>query len=506
LGDGELFVVSNREPYIHTKRGNEVECIVPPSGLVTAIEPILRTCNGTWVAYGSGSEDPAFVDDHDHLRVPPDDPRYTLRRVWLSGEEESHYYDGFANEGLWPLCHIAHTRPVFRAADWSYYQEVNEKFGNVLDEEMRLTENPVVFVQDYHFALLPRIIKNRRPHARVAIFWHIPWPNPEAFSICPWQAQLLDGLLGADLIGFHVQSHCNNFLDTVDRVLEARSDREHFSVSRNGHLTLVRPYPISVAWDEGINGAERGAETGAGEARVDGDSRALRRELGVEGTQLILGVDRLDYTKGIVERFLALESLFEEHAYLLEKVVLVQIAAPSRTHIPSYAQLRKQVEECAARINRRFSTEHWKPINLIEKNISHEELNRYYRAAEVCLVTSLHDGMNLVAKEYLVSRSDNDGVLILSSFAGAAHELPDALIINPYDIQQVGEAIRTALEMNPEERRQRMIRMRTQIKEHNVYRWAATVLTDLCNVRLENDSASGVPDSSGAARTDLVYR
>jgi len=478
---------------------------VPPSGLVTALEPVLQACDGTWIAHGSGSEDAAFVDANDKLRVPPDEPRYTLRRVWLSEEEVAGHYNGFSNEGLWPLCHIAHTRPLFRSSDWEYYQRVNEKFAEVLIEEMREVEHPVVFVQDYHFALLPRLIKNARPDSRVAIFWHVPWPNAETFGICPWQAELVDGVLGADVIGFHTQSHCNNFLETVDRVLEARTDWEHFSIRRNGHLSAVRPFPISVAWDEhpADEGGYRGERPGAiGRpaivkgtlfeeteefSAVEGGDGKLHRELGIEGKQLLLGVDRMDYTKGIVERLLAVEYLLEEHPWYLEKIVFVQIAAPSRSTIPSYIMLRTQVQEAVERINRRFQTSGWKPVILIERQCSHEEVNRFYRAANICMVTSLHDGMNLVAKEYLAARKDGDGVLILSRFTGAAQELRDALLVNPYDVVQVGEAIRAGLEMSLGERRLRMERMRHQVKEHNVYRWAANVLTDLCAVRLEDE-------------------
>jgi trehalose 6-phosphate synthase len=508
LGNGKLFVVSNREPYIHVRQGANVECIVPPSGLVTAIEPILQACDGTWIAHGSGSEDKAFVDANDRLRVPPEEPRYTLRRVWLSPEEEAGYYEGFSNEGLWPLCHIAHTRPIFRANDWDYYQRVNAKFADVLLEEMRDTDHPVVFIQDYHFALLPQMIKKARPDARVAIFWHIPWPNAEAFGICPWQAELVDGLLGADVIGFHIQSHCNNFLETVDRVLEARTDWEQFCIRRNGHLSLVRPFPISVAWDEHaldddniviekpnaigrpviVRDASR--EHNHDVERVHSD---LHRELGIVGKHLLVGVDRMDYTKGIVERLLAIEHLLEEHPWYLEKIVFAQIAAPSRTRIPSYVGLRMQVEETVERINRRFENSGWRPVILIERQCSHDEVKRYYKAADICLVTSLHDGMNLVAKEYLAARTDCDGVLILSRFAGAAQELRDALMVNPYDVQQVADAIQTGLEMSPGERRLRMERMRQQVKEHNVYRWASNVLTDLCAVRIEDQVLAHEP-------------
>jgi trehalose 6-phosphate synthase len=484
-GSSRIFVVSNREPYMHIRQGRETVCIVPPSGLVTALEPVLRACDGVWVACGSGDADTANVDAFDRLRVPPDDPRYTLRRVWLSEEEEESYYEGFSNEGLWPLCHIAHTRPIFRASDWECYQRVNERFAAALVEEMKGTTNPIVFVQDYHFALLPRMIKLARPDARVAIFWHIPWPNPESFGICPWQAQLLDGMLGADLIGFHIPLYCNNFLATVDGVIESRTDRELMTVSRHGHLSAVRPYPVSV----GIDGASmdrlliESPPLSPEERQIDRD--ALLNEFGVRAESLVIGVDRLDYTKGILERLLAIEQLLEAHPWHRERMTLVQIAAPSRTHIPSYAALHRRVEEEVDRINRLYRTEWWKPIVLVYRQASHDEVNLWYRAADVCLVTSLHDGMNLVAKEFVAARSDEDGVLVLSKFAGASIELRDALIVNPYDIAGVSEALHRALEMDVTERRQRMRHMRRQITEFNIYRWAASVLGDLRELRIQ---------------------
>lgn len=471
-----IFVVSNREPYMHVRQGREIKCVVPPSGLVTAIEPVLRACDGVWVALGNGNEDKATVDEFDRLRVPPDDPRYTLRRVWLSAEEEAGYYDGFANEGLWPLCHIAHTRPIFRASDWESYQRVNQKFAQAVLQEMEGCANPIVFVQDYHFALLPRMVKAARPDARVAIFWHIPWPNPEAFGICPWQTELLEGLLGADLIGFHIPLHCNNFLDTIDRAVESRTDREHMSVRRRGHTSTVRPYPVSVAIDLSPRNSAH-----ASLSRAD-----LLGEFNVHADSLILGVDRLDYTKGILERLAAVERLLEEHPWHRERVTMVQIAAPSRTRIPTYVELKRQIEALVDRINSRFETAHWRPVILIERQCSHEEVERWYRAAHICLVTSLHDGMNLVAKEYLAARDDGDGVLILSKFTGAAVELRDALIVNPYDIDGVAEAIHRGLEMSSAERSARMQRMRRHIMEHNVYRWAASVLGDLRELRIDH--------------------
>ena len=480
FGMSRIFVLSNREPYMHVLKGKETVCTVPPSGLVTAIEPVLRACDGVWVAHGSGSEDRLNVDNFDRLRVPPDNPRYTLRRVWLSSEEEAGYYDGFANEGLWPLCHMAHTRPIFRALDWDWYQRVNEKFAAALLEEMEGNDNPIVFVQDYHFALVPRLIKNARPDARVAIFWHIPWPNAEAFGICPWQAKLLDGLLGADLIGFHIPLHCNNFLSTVDRVLEARTDREHMTIRRDGHTCAIRPYPISVAFEG--NKPERNAAIPSRDE--------LLKEFGLHCETLIVGVDRMDYTKGIVERLLAIERLLELHPFYLERVTMVQIAAPSRSRIPSYVNLRNEVESTVQRINQRYQRTQWQPILLIERQCSHAEVDQWYRAASLCLVTSLHDGMNLVAKEYLAARDDEDGVLVLSKFAGAATELLDALIVNPYDIEGVAEAVYQGLEMDHNERRSRMKRMRHHVMDHNIYRWAATILGDLRELRMESLSAT----------------
>jgi trehalose-6-phosphate synthase len=479
LDGGRLFVVSNREPYIHQRTGKALEVVVPPSGLVTALEPVLEACDGTWIAHGSGDADTEAVDTHDRLRVPPDDPCYTLRRVWLSKEEEEGYYYGFANEGLWPLCHIAHTRPIFRAQDWQYYQEVNRKFTAAVLEEIEDTPKPVVLVQDYHFALLPRLIKEKRPDARVAIFWHVPWPNPEAFGICPWQRQLVDGLLGADLIGFHIQSHCNNFLQTVDRVVESRVDWEHFAVSRQNHRTIVRPFPVSVdlADDDSNERGDYGADYL--------ERSALLHALGVEAAFVGIGVDRVDYTKGILERFQAIERFLEKYPVYRDKFTFIQIGSPSRTHIKRYHDLLAEVEAEAERINWRFQTSKWKPIVYLKRHHSHEEIDRYYRAADLCLVTSLHDGMNLVAKEFLAARRDERGVLILSQFTGAARELRDALLINPYDIDQTAEAIRVALEMEPEEKQMRVHQMRKIIREHNIYRWAGGLVTELCELRLD---------------------
>lgn len=472
-----LFVVSNREPYMHVAGDRGPEVLVPASGLVTALEPVLVASDGTWVAHGSGSADRETVDSADRLRVPPDLPSYTLRRVWLTNEEVKGYYEGFANEGLWPLCHIAHTRPTFRPEDWLQYQQANRKFADAVLQEMEGVETPIVLAQDYHFALLPKMVKEARPDARVAIFWHIPWPNPEVFGICPWQREVLDGLLGADLIGFHTQTHCNNFLETVDRAVEAITEWDRFAVNRQGRVTRVRPYPISVAFPDGKPRAE---------FRSAGEERArLCEELGIEGSLLGVGVDRVDYTKGLLERFRAIERFVETNPAYRRRFTFVQIGAPSRTDIPRYQQFLDEVTAEAERVNARFQSGKWKPIVFLRKHHSHQEIMRFYRAASLCMVTSLHDGMNLVAKEFVAAREDDHGVLILSTFAGAALELTDALQVNPYDVQHVAASILRALEMPDEEQAARMHRMRSNVQDHNVFRWAANLLSDLTEIRID---------------------
>lgn len=477
LGNRPMLVIANREPYQHVRRGRQIQCIVPASGLVTAMEPILRACGGTWIAHGSGDADRDTVDTHNRLRVPPEEPCYTLRRVWLSQEEEKGYYYGFANEGLWPLCHIAHTRPLFRAEDWAHYAAVNAKFAEAVLEELPQDDGALVLIQDYHFARLPTLIREKRPDAKIALFWHIPWPNAEAFAICPWARQLLQGMLGADLLGFHTQFHCNNFLETVDRMLESRIDWEQFTINQAGHTTWVKPFPISVA----VQDTEAQPDTTPLSVAAARDQ--ILRELGIRVQWLGVGVDRIDYTKGILERFRAIERFLEKHPALQGQFVFVELGAPSRTLIKRYEELETEVEAEAERINRRFQTAGWRPVLLFKKHHSHEEIDRYYRAADVCLVTSLHDGMNLVAKEFVATRADERGVLILSQFTGAARELQDALLVNPYDIDQVADAIYYALMMSAEEQKVRMARMREVLQEHNIYRWAATLITELAKLR-----------------------
>ena len=470
----DVIVVSNREPFIHVHTPQGIRVQNPASGLVTALEPVMRACSGTWIAHGSGSADRETVDAHDRVDVPPGHPAYRLRRVWLTAEEEAGYYSGFANEGLWPLCHNAHVRPTFRSPDFEHYRSVNARFADAVVAESR-TADPIVLVQDYHFALLPRLIRNRLPRATIITFWHIPWPNPESFAICPWRQELLDGLLGSSILGFHTQFHCNNFLDTVDRLLESRVDREDFTVTRRSHCTQVHRYPISIEWPP------------APLARIGNVAscrQAVRDRLGLPRRhRLGIGIDRLDYTKGILERFNAVGRLLELAPRWVGKFTFVQIAAPTRGMIDDYRDYAARVRALADEINGRYPHASHPPIVLLAEHHEPDAVYEYHRAADVCFVSSLHDGMNLVAKEFVAARDDEQGVLVLSHFAGASRELPEALIVNPYDADECARALDRALSMPTDEQTSRMRIMRGIVREFNVYRWAGRMLLDAAVMR-----------------------
>ncbi|HEX9986199.1 MAG TPA: trehalose-6-phosphate synthase [Thermoanaerobaculia bacterium] len=473
IPNGGLIVMANREPYSHElEKGGAIVVRQPASGLVTGIEPMLRACGGTWIAHAGGSADRVSADRMGRLAVPPGAPEYTLRRLWIEEEAYERYYSGFANEGIWPLCHLAHTQPSFRATDWSAYQAVNETFARAAIEEAsgEARADGLLLIQDYHFALVPKLVREQAPHVVTSLFWHIPWPNAEVAGICPWKEEILEGMLGADIIGFHTRQYCLNFLETVQRYLECRVDLETMSVLHGGHRTQIRTYPISVEWP--YPGATRD------------DGAALRAALGIApDAHVSIGVDRADYTKGLVERMAAVELLLEQNPALIGRYVLVQLASPTRTRIPRYQRLAEELTEIVERVNARFATGTWKPILLQMRTFSPEEVRRYYAMADSALVTPLHDGMNLVAKEYVAACADGDGALVLSVFAGAAKELDGALLVNPYDTQQVAETILRSVFMPVAERRARMQTMREQIASHSIYDWSGKLLTDMCDVR-----------------------
>ena len=476
LQGDQVIVVSNREPYIHENSPSGVVIRRPASGLVTAVEPVMRACSGTWIAHGSGSADRTVVDRHDRVGVPPRRNEYVLRRIWLSPEEERGYYYGFANEGMWPLCHVAHVRPVFRESDWEYYRKVNQRFADAVVAEAR-GEDPVVLVQDYHFALVPAMIRARLPRATILTFWHIPWPNPESFGICPWRREILEGMLGSTILGFHTRFHCKNFIETVDRFLEARIEHEHSTISFKGDETLIESYPISIEWP---SEQERASWPSVAECR----RRVFERMALPAGTCLALGVDRFDYTKGILERLHAVERLLEKRPEWIGRFVFLQVAAPSRTLLEEYQTFQERIARVTERINKRFGRPDYLPIHLLAQHHEHDAVTELFRACDVCVVTSLHDGMNLVCKEFVAARDDEQGALILSRFAGAAREMTEALIVNPYHVEETADALHRAATMPPAEQRERMASLRMTVRENNVFRWAGHMLIDAGRSRL----------------------
>ena len=465
-----FIVVANREPFIHRYVDDQITVIKPASGLVTAIDPIMDSSGGTWIAHGSGDADRDVVDEFDRIRVPPDNPTYTLRRVWLTREQERGYYYGLANEGLWPLCHVTFTPPEFRPEDWKIYREVNQLYADAVLQEAG-DEPTFVFIQDYHFCLLPRMLKNANSKLIVAQFWHIPWPNREVFRAFPWKEELLDGLLGNDLIGFHIRYHCQNFLDTLDRMIEARVDTDRFQVICKGQATMVREFPISIDFTEHVALSQA--------PDVDAAMVRWKKRLGKTAEILGVGIERLDYSKGIPQRLRAVNFLLEQHPELVCRFVFLQIAAPSRSHIPAYRKIEDEVENLVEEINFRWKDRNWQPIVFLKEHHGPVDMMALHRLAQFCVVSSLHDGMNLVAKELVASRADNDGVLILSEFTGSARELTDAIQVNPFAVHELAEAMHQAVTMPPDERKRRMQRMRDHLEQHNVYRWGGKVLSEL---------------------------
>ncbi len=478
LGNMRFIVVSNREPYLHTVNQGGVECITPASGMATALDPIMRASGGVWIAHGSGDADRLVTDARDHVAVPPDNPRYTLRRVWLDKEIESGYYYGLSNEGLWPLCHIAFHSPVFRLHDWECYRKANQIFAEAVIEEAQ-GEPAFVFIQDYHFGLLPRMLKNSNPSLVVAQFWHIPWPNREVFRVFPWSEELLDGMLGNDLMAFHLSYHCANFLETVGRGIEALVEAEHSDITRGGHVTMVRPFPISIDFEEHA--------VAAATPEVGREMEAWVERIGSRPEFIGIGIDRIDYTKGIPNRLAGLDLFLEKNPDYQGRLVFVQVAVPSRMNIEEYSDLDSQLTAQAQAINAKWGTDDWQPVYYHRGHCSQKEMMALHRLAHFCIVSSLHDGMNLVAKEFVASRFDEQGVLILSSFAGAARELPQSIQVNPFSVDGMADAILKAVLMPPEEQARCMQGLRLTVAENNVYQWAGQLLSNLLKIEPATD-------------------
>ncbi len=473
-GHDRIIVLANREPFRHEMTPDGVAVVRSASGLVTALEPLVEACQGVWVAHGAGSADRLVVERRDGLNVPPANPRYRLRRVWLSDSDVRGYYYGFSNEGLWPLCHATRVRPVFRRGDFATYQTVNALFAAAACDEAT-SARPVVLVQDYHFALAPRMIRRRLPGSTVVTFWHIPWPAPHVFGSCPWSRELLDGLLGSDIVGFQTAAAVTNFREAVDAMLGDEVEWREHSVAYRDHETRIRTYPVGVEWPNPI-------ASGLPDARAC--RQAVSRKVHLpDRMQLVVGVDRLDYTKGLNEKLLAIENLLHRRDDFRERFVFVQIAEPSRDCLPAYRAVRAEILDTAARINVRFGREAHQPVVLLESHHDAPDVYRLLRAADVCYVGSLDDGMNLVAKEFVSARQHDDGVLVLSQFTGAAQQLRTALHVNPYDVERAADTLAEALRMPLDEQSRRMRSMRAVVSQFTARWWARRMLEDAAQIR-----------------------
>jgi trehalose 6-phosphate synthase len=491
-----VVVLANRSPFRYQRDDDGVLRVQRSTGgLVTAVEPIVDACAGTWVAHGDANAGTAGANTIAGPEMLPANTRYRLRHVRLSEEEHHGFYAGFANEALWPLCHAVHVKPVFRTSDFRYYRIANQRFADAAVQEA-FGSRPLVLVQDYHFALAPRMLRTRRPASTVAVFWHIPWPHARLFATCPWKTELLDGLLASDVVGVQTTEDRDNFLDSVQSCLGAHVDRDSGVVWYRDHRTLVRDYPVGIEWD---NEAARTTPS-AGACRM-----RVRRELNLsEDVRLGVGVDRLDYTKGIEEKFLAVERLLETRPEFRGRFVFVQVAEPSRDSLSAYQAARAQIVATSERVNARFASPSWRPIVLLEAHHEPAEVYRLYRAADVCYVNSLHDGMNLVAKEFARARDDERGVLVLSQFAGASHQLKAALIVNPYAVDESAHALARALDMSDVEQTARMRQMRDVVASTDTYWWAGQLLRDA--KRMSSPDRSLVTFSRGTARSTQLAR
>lgn len=470
----KFILASNREPFLHIYdegKKQKIICKRSVGGVSVALDSVMRATQGTWIAYGGSAADKEVVDKLDHIQVPTNNPKYTLRRVWMTESERRGYYEGFSNETLWPICHAVFMRPTFKESDWLAYKKINKRFANAILEEIK-DKKAIVWIQDFQLSLVTEYIKDKRPDVLIGQFWHIPWPTYEIFRTCPWKKEILNGLLANDLLGFHRFYHVDNFLNNVDREMESNINKEDLMVNYKNHKTKVGFFPISVDYEKIVNYVKN----------TKNNKKMIEKYVKSPYKYLAIGIDRIDYTKGIVNRLLAIEKFLEMYPSYKGKFVYFGIGSPSRSGISTYRKLSKEIRRQVLRINNKFAQKNWQPIYYLEEIMDRQDLLKICQKADLCLVTSLDDGMNLVSKEYVVANK-GDGALILSSFTGAAKELTDAFLINPYDIKETAESIKKAIETPRKEKIKRMTNMKKIIKNRNIFRWASKFLLELSKLK-----------------------
>jgi trehalose 6-phosphate synthase len=472
-----LIIVSNREPIVHEFYGKKIKANLSIGGLTIALEPIMKNLHGTWIAYGGGSADKAVTDSYNKIKLPEGEETYTLKRLFLSKEDINGYYYGYSNSALWPLSHIVYRQPVFDANQFEVYRNVNKKFADSIIEELKNSKkkDDIVWLQDYHLALAAKYVKEYDKAIKTSLFWHIPWPNPEVFSICPEKKEILDGLLSNDLIGFHIIYHCQNFLRACEWELEAQVNWADYTVTYKGHITKVMAFPISVD-ARYLNDI---AKSEAVEKILDNIKNKNDEIIEPLYEFLAISVDRLDYTKGIIEKLMAIDRLLEKYPELQGKFVFIQFGVLSRVHIEAYKKFNDDISGLINNINWKYGTSDWHPVVRYFKQLDLEVYLSYYRAADVMIVSPLHDGMNLVAKEYIMSNIDYNGMLILSRFTGSAKELTDAVLVNPFNTECFADSIYLALKMDFKEKKRRVSKMQNIILENDIYDWAYNFLSKL---------------------------
>lgn len=461
----KIINITNREPYEHLRDKNGVFVKKSSHGMISSLDLMMQANGGTWIAQGSGSEDKSVVNPDSEVKVPIENPSYTLKRIWLTEEEIAGYYSDFSNEALFPLSLMTYNRPIFRESAWEMYKKVNKKFADVTLESIKNVINPIIFIHDLHFSLLPKMIKDVREDAEIIFFWHHPFPSFEQFNICPYKKEILEGILGANVVGFHIQHYCNNFIDNVKNILEVNFNKENDEVMFKNRSSLIRSFPFSIPFTQ--NNTDKKIE-----------KKTIINGIEFGKYKIVLGVDRMDYSKGFMERLKGIEIFFEKYPEMIKKIIFIQIAAPSRESVKKFRDYSKEVLLEVERINKKIQTSSWRPIQIINKNLTQEDLLPYYEHSDVCLVSSLHDGMNLVAKEY-VSLNRVNGVLILSEFTGAARELKEALKINPYNPNSIADSIKEALKMRETEKKSRLESMKNKVINYNAFRWAAEIFNSL---------------------------